>query len=325
MGKPRCEDCNKAMKRPHERVGAKGNWISIKQWWYCTNCQKMEKSIYQIPTEVEKYLDDLMGKKYPIIAKIREETNAPFFSIQELESVLETRSQKTPVSGFPIIQDKLKAYWHCEICQFSTPVELGIISGLIEDEIFEKQIPIHCGNQMKISIARAALQEDHQIRLKLFHDAIRDNDLQNAGDIFLESFLKKFAYLDTKNAMEFYIQISRIEIPLFSETFGFKATTLIIEAYIPEATKFVEEYNQLTFFLFSLIQIRKRFINCKVFSRTFKFTLVFETPICYLNIGEFLGCSKCLQRNGTSFIYSRLYLRSLKKHYQTLIIDCNKK
>lgn len=254
MGKPRCESCNKAMKRPHERVGAKGNWISIKQWWYCSNCDKMNKTGYQIPQEIEMYIDTIIGEKYPTISRIREQLNAPIYNIQELETAIETRNFDEKSSKFVKQENKLTAIWFCDKCEHTEVLSLDMISGLVSDEEFTKRIPIHCGQQMSLKVTSAIENMQSKLRGRLieFEETLEIGDLEVAGIKFMEIFLNKFAYRSVKKAMKFYVKTARKEFSGFSDTFGFNIITLIIEAFIPETLKSIDDYNAIDLVSFKL-------------------------------------------------------------------------
>lgn len=152
--KPRCPDCDRAMKRPYHRKGAKGEWIGIQQWWFCEQCQQMSSDQeYKLPREVQTYLKDvLQDLKRPLVVQIQQD-------LVEVQSELLSRIKKHHATSLwqnKLVYNRKRPYeleWYCEVCRHTDPVPHLLKIGYMSDEEVLVSRPSHCETEMKIKIS----------------------------------------------------------------------------------------------------------------------------------------------------------------------------
>ncbi|MCY3410289.1 MAG: hypothetical protein INQ03_01520 [Candidatus Heimdallarchaeota archaeon] len=225
--KPKCFECNGAMKRIYQRTGSRGITQAINHWWYCGNCDHMQIDPILISKKKDEYLHPDAADKFPKIARVMQEYSKKQYKVrdalsiytnlikqeQEIQDMEKRRNilkyRSLLKKRYVIKRKEAIAFWHCAACNVHirlTPDES------LSDEKPEQ--PLHCEKMMKLGILSAA--DYHKLeREQMINDIIslcNDGKFEEAGMTFVDLTL---AYLLGYNSYGIQKQLLEMK-PLFN-------------------------------------------------------------------------------------------------------------
>jgi hypothetical protein len=224
------------MKSPYERVGAKGIWTSISDWWYCSDCNVMRHlPEYQISRELKDYLHKDAAKKFPTIAKIRNTFNAPYVDLEELNQAIANPpilSHLNMKKGFLDIYPGYfaskhplflpRSGWICSQCNMYQMTGHEFHNRDWEEDEVKEHAPLHCNQPMKLGVISYFHMEVKYelIRTELI-EALDHGKIDAAAWLFLQYIISEFADLFIKRVIRDTIFFWKT-YPQLTKTFEFE-------------------------------------------------------------------------------------------------------